>query len=126
MSERVTVMMTDDLEELRNPGSDVLAVGTVRFAFEGKAYEIDLSAGNGEAFYEALRPWIEAARPVKDASARRQQKPGKHARQVRHKPAATTEEIRQWARLKGHPVKDRGRIPESIMADYRKEMPAPA
>jgi len=49
------VKLTDDLD-----GGD--ADETVRFAVDGKSYEIDLSNANAAAFRDVLKPYIEKGR----------------------------------------------------------------
>ncbi len=55
MAKTVIVKLSDDID-----GSD--ADETVRFALDGKTYEIDLSANNASRLRGALRPYIEKAR----------------------------------------------------------------
>ena len=52
MAQQTTVRFVDDLD-----GSE--AVGTVTFALENRAYEIDLSDENTDKLHEALAPFIE-------------------------------------------------------------------
>jgi hypothetical protein len=55
IAQKVTVVLEDDL-------TGGPAEQTVRFAFEGTDYEIDLSAKNAAAFGKQLAPYIEHAR----------------------------------------------------------------
>ena len=55
MAQKVIVVLEDDL-------TGGPAEQTVRFAFEGTDYEIDLSAKNAAAFGKQLAPYIEHAR----------------------------------------------------------------
>ena len=55
MAQRVTVALEDDLTGGK-------AEQTVRFAFDGTDYEIDLNAKNAAAFGKQLAPYIEHAR----------------------------------------------------------------
>jgi len=64
MAQKVTVALEDDL-------TGGPAVKTVRFAFDGTDYEIDLNAKNAAAFGEQLAPYIEHARRAGRAPARR-------------------------------------------------------
>ena len=52
MAQQTTVRFVDDLD-----GSE--AVGTVTFALDNRAYEIDLSDENTDKLHEALAPFIE-------------------------------------------------------------------
>ena len=55
MAKTVVVKLTDDLD-----GGD--ADETVRFALDGKSYEIDLSAANAASFRQALKPYLDKGR----------------------------------------------------------------
>ena len=55
MAQRVTIALEDDLDG--GPAEE-----TVRFAFGGTDYEIDLSKKNATAFRKQLAPFIEHAR----------------------------------------------------------------
>ncbi len=57
-TEMVIVEMTDDLD-----GSS--AAETVGFAVDGKSFEIDLSKRNAARFRRALKPYVDAGRPVR-------------------------------------------------------------
>ena len=64
MAQKVTVALEDDL-------TGGPAVETVRFAFDGTDYEIDLNAKNAAAFGKQLASYIEHARRAGRAPARR-------------------------------------------------------
>ena len=103
MAQKVTVALEDDLTG--GPAEE-----TLRFAFEGTGYEIDLNAKNAAALREQLAPYIEHARRAGRVSARR---PGRAA--------ATRQrsgDIRAWARQHGLAVSERGRIPASVVEQY--------
>ena len=55
MAQRVTITLEDDLGG--GPADE-----TIRFAFGGAAYEIDLSTKNATAFRTKLAPFLEHAR----------------------------------------------------------------
>jgi hypothetical protein len=75
MAKTVIVKLTDDID-----GGD--ADETVRFALDGKSYEIDLSAANAAKVRDALQPFIAKARPAGDD--------GKATRAARRAPAVET------------------------------------
>jgi hypothetical protein len=108
MARRVetVVTLTDDID-----GS--AADRTVTFAVDGTTYEIDLSKGNAAAFEKVLRPYIEAARKVKQPHTRRV--PRRSSTSPRRPDLA---EIRSWARANGYEVSDRGRLPISVVEEY--------
>jgi hypothetical protein len=100
MAQKVTVALEDDLSG--GPADE-----TVRFAFGGAEYEIDLNKKNAAAFRKQLAPFIEHARKAGRAQLRRtaagRQRSG---------------EVRAWAKEHGLAVSERGRIPASVVAQY--------
>ena len=70
MAQKVTIALEDDL-------TGGPAEQTVRFAFDGTDYEIDLNAKNAAAFGKQLSPYLEHARKAGRAQARR---PGRSGR----------------------------------------------
>ncbi len=64
MAQKVTVALEDDL-------TGGPAEQTVRFAFDGTDYEIDLNAKNAAAFGKQLAPYLEHARKAGRAQLRR-------------------------------------------------------
>jgi hypothetical protein len=101
MAQKVTVTLEDDL-------TGGPAKQTVRFAFDGTDYEIDLNAKNAAAFGKQLAPYLEHARRAGRAQPRR---PGRAGRQ---RPG----DIRAWAKEQGLAVSERGRIPASVLEQY--------
>jgi hypothetical protein len=103
MAQKVSVVLEDDL-------TGGPAEQTVRFAFDGTDYEIDLNAKNAAALHKQLAPYIDHARRAGRAPSRRP---------VRT--AATRQlsgDIRAWAKEHGLAVSDRGRIPASVAEQY--------
>ncbi len=87
------------------------AAETVRFALDGKPYEIDLSETNAKELREAFAGYIESARRDRDART-----------VVKAAPRADrelTQAIRVWARSQGLTLAERGRIPANVLAAYR-------
>jgi len=67
MAQRVVIQLTDDLSGV------AIRAGkgeTVTFSIDGTSYEIDLTATNASMLRKALRPYIEAGRPIKVSRAR--------------------------------------------------------
>jgi hypothetical protein len=114
MAQQTTVRFVDDLD-----GSE--AVGTVTFALDNRAYEIDLSDENTDKLHEALAPFIEHGRKAGGRSGGRGRTRGQAA--MTDTPARPNREethaIREWARQHGHEVSDRGRISQSVMEAYK-------
>ena len=103
MAQKVTVALEDDLTG--GPAAE-----TLRFAFDGTDYEIDLNARNGAAFRKQLAPYVEHARKTGRAPARR----AARATSSRQRSG----DIRAWAKEHGLAVSDRGRIPASVAEQY--------
>ena len=104
MAQKVTVVLEDDL----TGGPAEL---TIRFAFDGTDYEIDLNAKNAATFSKQLAPTLStpagpgghrAARPCGRTAANRQR----------------SGDIRAWAKEHGLAVSERGRIPASVADQY--------
>ena len=85
---------------------------TVRFAFNGASYEIDLSREHFEEFAEAIQPYIKAGRKV--GSTRRRGNAGNPTQRLENA------KIRAWAKEEGLELSDRGRIPAPIVEAYHK------
>ena len=103
MAQKVTVVLEDDL-------TGGPAKQTVRFAFDGTDYEIDLNAKNAAAFGKQLAPYIEHARRAGRAQPRRggRTAPGRQR----------SGDIRAWAKEHGLAVSERGRIPAGVLEQY--------
>jgi len=108
MAQKVQVLFTDDLD-----GSE--AEGTVSFALDGTAYEIDLSTQNAAKLRSVLGPYTSAARKAGGASRRAGQ-----GRTRRAAGGVNPVEVREWAKTNGIDVNDRGRVPASVIARYRE------
>ena len=106
MAQKVNVILEDDLD-----GGE--AAETVRFALDGKQYEMDLSAENAERLRAELRPFAEKARRVKARAGRTAS--GRSESRTR---SSDTADIRRWARENGYEISDRGRIHKDIREAY--------
>jgi hypothetical protein len=104
MAQRVTVALEDDLDG--GPAAE-----TVRFAFGGADYEIDLSKKNAAAFRKQLALFIDHARKAGRGQPRRT------GRTVANRQRSG--DIRAWAKDHGLEVSERGRIPASVMEQYQ-------
>jgi nucleoid-associated protein Lsr2 len=104
MAQKITVALEDDLTGGR-------AAETLRFAFDGTDYEIDLNAKNGTAFRRQFAPYVEHARKTGRAQTRR----APRAASTRQRSG----DIRAWAKEHGLAVSDRGRIPASVIEQYQ-------
>jgi hypothetical protein len=72
-------------------------------SLDGTSYEIDLTAKNASVLRKALRPYIEAGRPIQGSRRRRP---------VRTKVGADARTVMAWARANGYQVRERGRVPK--------------
>lgn len=71
MSKRAVITIVDDLDgTVLEPGLGE----TVRFAIDGRSYEIDLTDENATELREKVRPFTEAGRRVSNKARRRGRK----------------------------------------------------
>jgi hypothetical protein len=108
LAKQVQTLLVDDLD---GSPADV----TLKFALDGKQYEIDLSQANAIRFDEAVDEFVTAAR--------RASRPGSKPAQVSNgrRPKEQTKAIRRWLRERGEQVSDRGRIPHQLVELFDKE-----
>jgi hypothetical protein len=90
---------------------------TVFFSFEGRHYEIDLSAENAAKLREGLAPFVAAARSPRRPSSTRG---GGSPRLLTDR--TETAAIREWARQNDHKIAVRGRMPGAVLKAYREEV----
>lgn len=109
MAQKVQVLFTDDLD-----GGE--AEGTVSFGLDGTTYEIDLSSANANKLRKALGPYLAAARKAGGPARRAGQARGRRANAGGINPT----EVREWAKANNVDVNDRGRVPASVIAQYRE------
>jgi hypothetical protein len=108
------VQLTDDID-----GSE--AAETVRFAVDGRTYEIDLSTEHAESLRRSLAQFVAVARRagrIDASTGRGQGRPGRPQ-------GGNSSAVRAWARENGVPVSGRGRIPEAVLAQYTSAQQAP-
>jgi hypothetical protein len=105
MAQKIQTLFIDDLD-----GGE--AAGTVRFGLDGTEYEIDLSEDHTDALHAALGKYVEHARKV--GGAKRQARGGRRGADV-----IDTAKVREWAKVQGIDIKDRGRVPGNVVEQYR-------
>ena len=103
---------TDDLD---NSEDDV---STVHFALDKINYEIDLSAANNTRLRDTLAKFLDAATEVKDKPVARRGRKTAAAAAGTRPDKEQTQAIREWARVNGFQVSDRGRIAASIQEAF--------
>jgi len=105
MAQRTLIRLVDDLDH-----KEIEDGQTVKFAYQGVQYEIDLSDKNAQKLDKALAPFVAAARRVS-------------TRRPRSKAITTssvdTKAVRKWAESNGIEVSNRGRIPAQVLEQYR-------
>ncbi|WP_395110228.1 Lsr2 family protein [Actinomadura sp. SCN-SB] len=102
MAQQVQVLLVDDLD-----GGE--AQETVSFSLDGRAYEIDLSEKNATQLRKTLEPFQSSARRIRGTARRTTRGTSNRERSA---------EIREWARDRGIPVNDRGRIPAHVVEQF--------
>ncbi len=108
MAQKIQTFFIDDLD-----GSE--AEGTVLFGLDGTQYEIDLSTGHAKELQTALARYIDAGRKVTGAA----RQAGRTRRQAPANGIRNTE-MRAWAKAQGLEVKERGRVPADVIAQYQE------
>jgi hypothetical protein len=116
VAQKVLVALVDDVD-----GSE--ADESVKFALDGVAYEIDLSAKNAQKLRGVLEPYVEVARRTGGRASRGRGRPARSAAAGGSSGGrkAETAEIRAWAKAQGYDVSDRGRIPADIIDAFHKK-----
>jgi len=106
VAQRTVITLVDDLDhkEIETDGQ------TIRFAYQGIQYEIDLSEKHAKKLDTALAPFVAAARRVD----------GRGARQSKAVLAnVDPKSVRKWAEANGIEISPRGRIPANVLDQYR-------
>jgi hypothetical protein len=110
MAKKITEIMIDDIsgEELTSETGE-----TVKFSLDGINFEIDLSHANAREMREALQGYISKSRrnSTNSGAPRRTSSGVNDPRELG--------EARTWLRGKGYTVSDRGRIPATLLAEFR-------
>ena len=116
MAREVIEKLIDDLD-----GGD--AAETVSFGLDGATYEIDLSKKNAAAFRKSLGRYVSAARrssasPRPTRSTRRKAAPSTNG--SKPKRGFDILQLREWAGANKVAVPARGRIPQSVVEQYKQ------
>jgi hypothetical protein len=112
VAQKVTVQLVDDLDGRK-------ADETVDFGLDGVQYVIDLSKENAGRLREALAPFVDKGRREGGRAKPGSKRPGGQAAPKRDR--AQVRAIREWARKKGLPVSDRGRVPQDVLDQFEAE-----
>jgi hypothetical protein len=113
--EEVTVSLIDDFD-----GTE--AAETVKFALDGKNYEIDLSKANANELRRTLRPYIDRSRAARRSPAARRTTKGASGRRgpARRSEGYDRTEVRAWAKANRIKVAPRGRIANEVVERWRE------
>jgi hypothetical protein len=85
---------------------------TISFGFYGDRYEIDTCGEHGTKLRNTLGEYVAVARKVGTSAGSQRQRPSRWKRDGR------SADVRAWCKANGHPVSDRGRIPQKSIAAY--------
>lgn len=117
MAKQIIHKLVDDLD---NGDADE----TIKFAFDGVNYEIDLSAKNAADMRKAFAKYIDKGTRVGRASAvaaARAPRSGRGGVAVNDR--EQNKAIRAWAKKQGYDISDRGRIPQEVQDEYHSKGP---
>ncbi len=102
--QKVEVQVFDDMDG--SPADE-----TVAFSYDGRAYEIDLSAKHAAQMRKAFQSFIDHGRQVRGLGRQRRQGRTLADRE-------RSREIRGVLMASGYPVAERGRLPESALEEF--------
>lgn len=89
--------------------------------FDGVEYEIDLTDASFADLRRLLKPYLRAARPLREprhVTAPRTAAAVRAPRSARSSDPSESATVRAWARATGVPVPERGRIPATVRAQW--------
>lgn len=110
MAQVTTIRLVDDLD-------GTVADERVEFGIDGCTYEIDLTSTHAQALRAALTDYVAAGRlvPSPGAAAAAGHRPGQSATT---RDRGCNRAVRAWARNRGIPVSDRGRIADAVLEAF--------
>lgn len=111
MAKRVTVQMTDDLDPSKT------AETTVTLGLDGVAYEIDLTSKNAGQLRKSLQPYVDAGRRLRGRSTIRPPRLS-----GRGDLGVDNAAVRAWAASNKIELAARGRIPRSVVEQFKQAM----
>ena len=113
MARRAVVHLVDDLDQT------VIEDGNgqgVSFGLDGTTYEIDLTNAHAEEMRGVLARYVEAARKTGSDRPARARSTG---RSRSSKSDISPTAVREWAKANGIEVSARGRIPQSVIEQFK-------
>ena len=110
MAQKVISTLVDDIDgtEITDGEGE-----TLRFAIDGTSYEIDLTADNAGKLRDALQPYIDNGRRIRNTAPQ--------PRSTSTSSSNSREELaaaREWLKNNGHQVSERGRIKAEVIEAY--------
>lgn len=96
MARETIINLIDDIDGTK---ADV----TIKYAFDGNNYEVDLTDDHAEDFREHMQEWLDRSRRIGQAN-----------NSARAGVNSETGKIREWAREQGIDVPQRGRLSDEI------------
>lgn len=119
MARTTIIQLTDDID-----GSE--ASQTVEFGYKGKSYSLDLNDKNASELDDVLAPYIAAAEKAGAVQSRAGNRSSRSrgSRRSSSSSSATAngpdpKDVRGWAETNGVQVSPRGRIPASVIEQYK-------
>jgi len=112
MAQRTVIRVVDDLDDTQIVDG---AGETVQFALDGRQYEIDLTNDHADEMRAALGRYIRVARKVGGRQVRARGTDAKPSASLDYSPQA----VRAWAKANKVKVSPRGRIPQSVLDQFR-------
>lgn len=115
MAQKVLTTLQDDIDGTK-------ASETVTFSLDGVTYQIDLNTKHANKLRKTFAPFITAGRKVGGRSTRRTANPAKTTTRPRTAKVETPVDptaVRAWAAANRIKVSPRGRIPGSVIEQFR-------
>jgi hypothetical protein len=106
MAQKIQTLFIDDID-------GGAADGTVRFGLDGTEYEIDLNSKHTEELRKVLADYAAHGRKVGGTTRRAPRGRSAGADVV------DTAKVREWAKESGFAIKDRGRVPATVVEKYK-------
>jgi hypothetical protein len=107
MAQKVLVTYACDYDKKEIPPGQER---TRAFGLDGQNYEIDLCKKHSDKLEDVLKKYAAYARKASTRQGRRRRRTAAHR--------LRSAQIRAWAKSRGLPVSDRGRIPSDVIDRY--------
>ena len=117
MARKKLVQYFDDLDD--TPLNEE-QLEVVHFGLDGKNYVIDLSKTNATELRGLFQKYIEAGREDLATEVKKRRRTTSSSAAANR---AFNRAARAWAREQGHPVADRGKLPDEVLNSFREAHP---